>query len=64
MLLTNKEIDMNKNFLMNPDNTKLYDLACDIVVGYVLDGLGYPYGVKSEIDKRKLVYKSINGCFL
>ena len=36
-----------------------YDLACDIVVNFVVDGLGYGWGGKLLIEKRKLVYKSI-----
>lgn len=38
---------------------KIYDLACDITVGFILDDLGYPCGEKSLIAKRKAVYKSI-----
>ena len=36
-----------------------YDLACDITVGYILDDLGYPYGEKTDVEKRKTVYKLI-----
>ena len=40
-----------------------FDLASDIVVGYALDGLGYPHGTKSDVAKRKSVYKSIIDVF-
>ena len=36
-----------------------YDLSCDVVVGFVLDGLGYSFGDKLFQNKRKAVYKSI-----
>ena len=41
------------------ENTKAYDLACDITVGYILDSLGYFVGTKTAKDERKLVYKAI-----
>ncbi len=41
------------------ENQKEYDLSTDIVVGYITDGLGYPFGDKTSQNKRKAVYKSI-----
>ena len=41
------------------ENCLQYDLASDIVVGYILDGLGYAFGEKIAQNKRKAVYKSI-----
>lgn len=41
------------------ENEKVYDLCCDIVVGYVLDGLAYSHGDRNAQNKRKAVYKSI-----
>lgn len=40
-------------------NAQNYGLACDITVGYILDGLQYPFGDKLYKIKRKAVYKSI-----
>ncbi|MBQ7373917.1 MAG: hypothetical protein IJW64_05085 [Clostridia bacterium] len=45
------------------ENKSVYDLACDIVVDYVLDGLGYEFGEKTAQNKRKAVYKSIIDSF-
>ena len=41
------------------ENEEKYDLSCDMVVGFVLDGLGYPFGDKLFQNKRKAVYKAI-----
>lgn len=41
------------------ENQESYDLSTDIVVGYITDGLGYPFGDKTSQNKRKAVYKSI-----
>ena len=41
----------------------VYDLAVDITVGYLLDGLGYFYGERSDKEARKLTYKAIIDLF-
>ena len=45
------------------ENAELSDLAYDITVGYILDGLGYANSEKSEARQRKSVYKLINDRF-
>ncbi len=45
------------------DNEKAYDLACDILVGFVLDDLGYSHGDRSSKEVRKSAYKAIIDLF-
>ena len=45
------------------EDIRRYDLATDITVAFVLDGLGYPFGEREAISQRKAVYKSIIDLF-
>lgn len=45
--------------LIKPDNAELYDLACDITVGYYVDYMDIPFGDRRATEQRKAVYKSI-----
>ena len=45
------------------EDVQAYDLACDILVGYVLDDLGYSYGERSAKEIRKSTYKAIIDLF-
>ena len=45
------------------EDANRFDLACDIVVSYALDGLGYSFGEKSSVASRKTVYKAIIDSF-
>ena len=45
--------------LIKHDNAELYDLACDITVGYYVDYMDIPFGDRRAAEQRKAVYKSI-----
>ena len=45
------------------EDIERYDLATDITVGYVLDGLGYSHGERKDVERRKLTYKLIIDAF-
>ncbi|MBR2385403.1 MAG: hypothetical protein IKA99_07350 [Clostridia bacterium] len=45
------------------ENRFIYDLAVDISVGYVLDGLGYSHGERRDKEVRKSTYKAIIDLF-
>lgn len=49
--------------LIKPDNAELYDLACDITVGYYVDYMDIPFGDRRATEQRKAVYKSIINAF-